>query len=196
MDIELRGTGFTPLALSLTQVNEDLDALRAIDPQAECRPYRVVLVTDGRETCLGSPTNAAAALHADGADVYVIGFSGNPDFFEDEMNAIAASGGTGQAYFVDDPVKLSAALADIVAKTVLVEICDNEDNDCDGIVDNGFQKGTCNNGQRGACFRAGEYVCVSETETECNAPHIEPPTRSRPAATASTTTATASSTTA
>ena len=40
---------------------------------ADCRPYRVVLLTDGLETCGGDPEGAAAALLSAGMPVYVIG---------------------------------------------------------------------------------------------------------------------------
>jgi hypothetical protein len=181
MDIELRGTGPTPLWLSLDRLKADLDAIRAADTDGACRPYRVVLVTDGQDSCPGGdPATSAAALRAAGVDVFVIGFAGDPGAFEDEMNDIAAAGGTGQAYFADDPASLSAALGDIVSRTVLVEKCDGMDNDCDGVIDNGFRKGTCNNGQRGACFRIGFFECFGPTETRCNAPVVEPPPEEPP----------------
>lgn len=49
-----------------------------------------------------------------------------------------------------------------------VEICDNEDNDCDGEVDEEFKTGECSVG-RGACRVQGMYACTSETKAECDA---------------------------
>ena len=49
------------------------------------------------------------------------------------------------------------------------EICDGNDNDCDGTVDNGFDVGEiCSNGI-GACERTGQKVCADESSTVCNA---------------------------
>src|SRR5438552_17765817 len=49
------------------------------------------------------------------------------------------------------------------------------DDGSDGVIDNGFNVGdVCDSGQLGGCFRQGTYVCVSDTETACNAPHVKP----------------------
>lgn len=48
------------------------------------------------------------------------------------------------------------------------EICDEIDNDCDGVVDNGFESGSCTVGI-GACEASGEYVCVDDNTAACNA---------------------------
>ncbi|MFN9958310.1 MAG: VWA domain-containing protein, partial [bacterium] len=75
LDIELRGTGTTPLAGSLSDALAYLDTVRGADTASACRPYRVILLTDGIETCGGSPTTAAAALSAAGYPTSVIGFA-------------------------------------------------------------------------------------------------------------------------
>ncbi|MDB4974658.1 MAG: hypothetical protein JWN48_2999 [Myxococcaceae bacterium] len=65
------------------------------------------------------------------------------------------------------------------------EVCDGQDNDCDGIVDNGVLKNECGgcdsivpahakgmqcrNGGQGACDLPGTYACLGGT-TVCNAP--------------------------
>ena len=60
------------------------------------------------------------------------------------------------------------------------EICDGQDNDCDGVIDNGnFSTGPvgtkCNNGLKGACNRDGTLVCnTTGNDTVCSAPIITP----------------------
>jgi len=48
------------------------------------------------------------------------------------------------------------------------EICDGEDNDCNGMVDEEFDTGDCTVGT-GACEATGTYECVSEKKAECSA---------------------------
>jgi len=50
------------------------------------------------------------------------------------------------------------------------EICDNKDNNCNGLIDEGFNVGqSCSVGV-GECARTGQYVCKADgTGTECNA---------------------------
>ncbi|MCG5054652.1 MAG: hypothetical protein KA712_16950 [Myxococcales bacterium] len=54
------------------------------------------------------------------------------------------------------------------------EICDGKDNNCNGQIDEGFDLGAaCNNGGRGACFRAGTKVCAPNgLGTVCDAPPV------------------------
>ena len=56
------------------------------------------------------------------------------------------------------------------------EMCDGKDNNCDGVIDDGFPDlgKPCSKG-KGECFRTGVYVCkVDGTGTECNAEDIPP----------------------
>jgi hypothetical protein len=49
------------------------------------------------------------------------------------------------------------------------ETCDGKDNDCDGVIDNGFSIGAaCSNGV-GQCSHAGTMQCSSTTASACNA---------------------------
>jgi hypothetical protein len=60
----------------------------------------------------------------------------------------------------DDPRPLGPSTA---------EYCDGKDNDCNGVVDDGFDVGaTCSVGL-GACERAGRIVCQTQKQTACNA---------------------------
>jgi MYXO-CTERM domain-containing protein len=181
-DFEVRGSGTTPLAGILNSANDYLDEVRTIvnDPKVACRPYRVILVTDGAETCGGSPTDAAAALLADGVLVNVIGFSTPDPTVIANLNAIALAGGTGAAIFVDDEEELSARIAEIIEESILVETCNGLDDDCDTLVDEDFPEvgppaETCDNGELGECHAEGVYVCSANgLGTVCNAPAGNP----------------------
>ncbi|MCB9612452.1 MAG: hypothetical protein H6722_08375, partial [Sandaracinus sp.] len=74
-DCELRAEGATPLAGLLNTVSTNISPVVAADPIRSCRPYSVILLTDGVESCGGNPTAAASALSAMGIDVYVIGLA-------------------------------------------------------------------------------------------------------------------------
>jgi len=173
MDFELRGSGTTPLGGSLNSAQTYITTTQGADPVAACRPYRVILVTDGGETCGGDPVAAAAALDAAGIPVHVIGFATTDVAIINSLNAIAAAGGTSSAVFADDKVSLSAAIASIISDSILVEYCNDLDDDCDGLVDEDFpSKGdACDNGELGICNLPGVMVCRSDgLGTECNAP--------------------------
>ncbi len=49
-----------------------------------------------------------------------------------------------------------------------IEICDGVDNDCNGVVDDGFDTGPCTVGV-GACATTGQYECVNDQTAQCNA---------------------------
>ncbi len=178
-DFELRGTGNTPLG-GILQTARSLiaDARAADDPLvAGCRPYRVILVTDGAETCAGNPVARAGELFA-GTDgdgvvpVHVIGFATPDPTVTTQLNQIAVAGGTGAFIAADDEVELSAAIQDIVEGTILTEKCNDLDDDCDGKIDEDFpDKGlACDNGAKGVCTRAGVRVCTTNgSGTTCNA---------------------------
>ena len=193
MDHELRGSGTTPIGGSLSSANDYLTNEAAIDPVGACRPYAVVLVTDGGETCDGDPAARAADLLADGFEVYVIGFATSDQAIIDGLDAIAFAGGTGSAIVVDDSATLSQAMADIITDTILVERCNGLDDDCDcpgdtngdgdicGPGDVGVDEDfpslgdTCDNGQNTTCLRDGVFICAAdELGTECNAPAVVP----------------------
>ncbi len=170
LDWEVRGSGTTPLAGSLSSALDYMNGIRADDMVAACRPYSVILVTDGEETCGGSPSTRAAALEAAGYNVYVIGFAVDDASVISQLNGIAAAGGTTRAIFVDDEIALSSAVADIVASTVLVESCNGADDDCDILVDEGFTK-FCDLprsvSEETLCDDPGERVCDGRDDN-CN----------------------------
>ncbi|MDZ4695306.1 MAG: MopE-related protein [Deltaproteobacteria bacterium] len=114
---EIRANGSTPIAASLgAGLNWLTNAgsivgpgagVRASDPQASCRAYSVILITDGRESCdvrdgdgvtSGTQTDRAAggiaaaqALNAAGIRTYVIGFNVATSDLS-ALNAMASTG--------------------------------------------------------------------------------------------------------
>ncbi len=169
-DCELRGSGPTPLAGALLAAKAYLAKIKALDPIADCRNYGVILVTDGAETCLGDPVAAAAELLGDlGIQTYVVGFSVLPEE-RSSLNAIAAAGGTGSAYFASDQESLAAALATVVASSIVFETCNGQDDDCDGLTDEDFPLlgRPCDDGRIGRCRGTGTYQCRADgTGVQC-----------------------------
>ncbi len=172
MDVELRGSGTTPLGGILNSARTQLAALRDADTRKACRPYRVVLVTDGDETCGGNPVAEATALKNAGILVQVIGFATSDAAMVQNLNAIAQAGGTGSAIMVDDAAQLSAALAQTVTASIKVELCNGIDDNCNELIDEDFpdKNAACSNGQAGICSRAGKYICnQAQTGLICDA---------------------------
>ncbi|NOY93083.1 MAG: VWA domain-containing protein, partial [Deltaproteobacteria bacterium] len=170
LDIELRGTGTTPLAGSLTSARDVLVGTASGDPAASCRPYVVVLITDGVETCAGDPVSAASALRFAGFPTYVIGFAVADPAAVANLNAIAGAGGTGTATFVTDSTAMSAAISQIVGATVLVESCNGLDDNCNGLVDEGFPlfcDRPAGHPAQDLCADPGESVCDG-VDDNCN----------------------------
>lgn len=115
-----------------------------------CRSVNVILLTDGGETAdLDSDPNGTGAPNAakvlrDGFTVggtpwsvrtHVIQFGGSA--VNANNTAIATAGGTTATLAIDE-AGVSEALARIVSGSVLPEVCDNVDNNCNGCTDEGF----------------------------------------------------------
>jgi MYXO-CTERM domain-containing protein len=181
---ELTAGVWTPLAKSLQRANEYLrgapgngflyptnpagfnvapSSPLAGDMQLACRPVAVILLTDGKDTCAGNPTNdpPAAALALNSGDpkadnvagkafrTYVIGFGAASGNFDPAvLDNVAANGGTdshdatGHKYFpASNETQLSIALNKIIADSQPpVEICNKQDDDCDGKIDEDLPK--------------------------------------------------------
>src|SRR5262249_16591447 len=149
---ELRSVGGTPLAgaaRTATAWYTNFEAsIPANDPRAaveKCRPYVLVQMTDGVDTCEGGnnsgtdihntlgPVAAASGFVAatiPGAKtlnkVYVVGLAFGTN--AGPLDAIAQAGGTGAARLANSQQDIEAALADIVASSVLVEKCNGIDD--------------------------------------------------------------------
>jgi len=187
---ELRANGSTPLAGAARTATAWYNAIKAAntDSQILCRPYVLVQLTDGDDTCdVDGPNGGVAAARqfvaatAAGAKnlnkVYVIGLAFNGSS-PTRVNAIASAGGTTAGRFANTQAEIQAALADIVASSVLIEKCNNADDDCNGDCDEPFPDvavttasctnkhaaNTCNNGELPGtkCFAAGAYVCSAD----------------------------------
>jgi hypothetical protein len=172
------------------------------DIYAACRPMAVILLTDGIEQCTATPAtvspgarNRASELRTTRIPVptsvnssgyipkdirtYVIGFGIGEDTDINAIEEIATAGGTdapGQykAFYATDEDGLSLAFSQIVADSQLVEICNGIDDDCDGLIDDGFNIGqTCSAGV-GACARTGKIGCVSTSASGCKATPAAP----------------------
>ena len=113
-DKELRANGYTPLTQSLDSA---LDAVRntiSLDPEAQCRAYYVLLLTDGYQQCPGEDFESAEyraltsnqlqlraeslrTLNEGGSNydvrTFVVGFGPGTEFAS-ELDALARSGGT------------------------------------------------------------------------------------------------------
>jgi MYXO-CTERM domain-containing protein len=183
-DCELRGHSGTPLAASLDDLYTQLSTNDiGSDPFRGCRPYSIIMLTDGDESCGGNPPNSAAALRTtpdtsstcnnDGdcppnswctgnecnydVKTYVIAFAqaslGN-------SNAIAFAGGTAAAIPAWNEDDIVAAMAGIIAESIVQELCNGVDDDCDTEIDEDYPIGqACNNGLPGVCYGVGTFIC-------------------------------------
>ena len=197
-DPELRANGGTPLAGAARAATQWYTNIRTTnaDPKIACRPYVLVQLTDGADSCDADNTNgpvAAAAgfvaATAPGAKnpnkVYVIGlaFGSNAG----PLDQIAQAGGTGRARLANSQQDIQAALADIVSSSVLHEVCNDDDDNCNDICDEDFPDvavdnaknakctpraaKTCDNGALGLCHATGKFACSADQLSEvCVAP--------------------------
>jgi hypothetical protein len=186
-DKELRGAGWTAIAGSLHHLRTSYfngpTGVIASDPQASCRPYKVILLTDGDDQCPGSQIAQAAALFnnpSKSIPVHVIGFANSA--LQSNLDNVALAGGTGQAIMVDDEIGLAVAIAQIISESLLRETCNGADDDCNGGCDElwpevGAPTGCSNAGAAqsctvglGICQRTGSYQCRADgTGSQCSA---------------------------
>ncbi len=152
---------------------------------SQCRPYIVILLTDGAASC-GTASTAAASLLA--TDLTVGGVSRRyrietkpiafgADADPVDIEAIAHAGGApdgpgNEGFYAADEAELQLAISSILDDAIRTETCNNLDDDCDLIVDEGFpNKGAaCDNGRLGVCRRTGTLLCSADgSGLTCNA---------------------------
>lgn len=118
------GMGNTPLGDTLTTAKSYFsNTIITRDNRynvAHCRENYIIMLTDGLETCSGDAASVAGDLYNDlGIKVYVIAFITNPT----QANAIAAAGGTEEAFSAENKDELVEALKSIFAEIkVTVEL--------------------------------------------------------------------------
>ena len=154
-DKELRADGGTPLAGSLLEAKRWLQQeVLPNDINADCRIYSIILLTDGSETCGPAPGQEADDVieellavpngHDDGVTevtTYTVGFGPLELPLERQLDRLAAAAGVngGVAFRAEDRQDLQLAFGLIIGLALPIEICDDRDNDCDGLVDEGVR---------------------------------------------------------
>jgi len=157
---ELRAEGPTPIAESLRLAGIYFGQELRRDQAARCRRNYVVLLTDGAESCvLDDPQGAVnqavqnlrmtAVPGAGDVDIktFVIAFAVD-DAVAASLDQAARAGGAaqgGQAFRAADEAALRRAFVSILSEAIPGEICNGEDDDCDGNIDEGALNacGTC-----------------------------------------------------
>ncbi|MFH1436798.1 MAG: hypothetical protein ABIJ56_13915, partial [Pseudomonadota bacterium] len=139
LDHEIRATGFTPLARSITAAQNYMVPIMTADPKGECRGYYLVIITDGEDTCerdserSTNPPNNVRTLYNAGIPSYTIGYA----FISTVLDNMADRGddgllnGSSDAFNASNGDEISAAFQAIIEGTVKVETCNEIDDDCD-----------------------------------------------------------------
>ncbi|MBN2197082.1 MAG: hypothetical protein JW751_30030 [Polyangiaceae bacterium] len=176
---ELRANGSTPLAGSVTTARTDwyqpiYDASKGspdpadplYDSRIDCRPYTLVVMSDGQDNCAGDPSDEVSLLYdinaANPVRTYVLGMGLPAGLDVNELNAMAREGvGDDAAEYIpaNSQQEIEEAFADIVASSIRVEVCNGLDDNCNDLIDEGMgvwqectaaaqcESGTCDHGR-------------------------------------------------
>ena len=209
-DPELLDDGYTPIGGSLRgakryfQGNDPFWTGSGGDPirddplwdnfigGVQCRPYIVIQLTDGSESCeefSGTESAAADLLTTTidyggviGARTYrietkPIGFGRSPG--DSQIEGLAHAGGAVdvpgvgnyEGFYAQNEEELAVAIAQIIGDAQKFEVCNDLDDDCDLQIDEDFPaKGlVCDDGLSGICRGTGTFVCTGDgTGVVCN----------------------------
>jgi len=186
---ELRADGPTPLGWTVQQARIYFaNTVIPGDSKRDCRPYYAVVLSDGEETCGGNPPIAVR-------DLYSITYSGRTYHVKTTVIGYATSNttlnqmadygddglanGSTSAYRADSTDQLAAIFSDIVQRSILIEVCNQRDDDCDCPGDTNGDTVVCGPGDTGVdegftlyCNRPGgqprQILCNDPGETVCD----------------------------
>jgi len=184
-DKELRPSGASAAAGSLTSVKQYVQSAMAADPDVGCRPYAVILFHDGNNcTDPDNPGDAnptpeqAAAICAIGAPVYAVSIEdATPPAYQNEVADAGCGPGCDQTGCDGNPIlsgnenDLALAIDAIIqaqVDAVPVEMCNALDDDCDALTDEDFP-GLGQPCGVGACA-GGTGCCLSPSTEGCCGP--------------------------
>ncbi len=147
--------GGTNLIGAINTARSHLNSIRNSD-HVKARKRSVMFLTDGQASCAQSQVSSLRSSL--GVKTYVIGFGSGVD--SGCLRRMAQSGGTGNYYRADSSSSLNAAMR-AIADASSREVCNNLDDDCDGLVDEGLTQSCtgqcgrgvrrCSHGRWGAC---------------------------------------------
>jgi MYXO-CTERM domain-containing protein len=173
---ELRADGATPLGDALIQARTYLQTVKAADTFGHCRKYTVLVLTDGAYNGT-DPVPVVTDIKNDGIDTWTIGLAYN----DATLNAMAAAGGNhfdpsnpGKAFTADSQEALVSALFYIVSDSLRFEVCNYQDDNCNGRVDEGVIGQYCDihdyleTSSYNPNWEPDRLVCEDPGETRCD----------------------------
>ncbi len=116
----LIANGSTPIGATMSNFNTWFSTWKtnaaANDPQWGCRQKYLIFITDGDETCSGTPCSVATTLlNSQGIKTYVIGL-GLDTAVGNQLTCMAKNGGTGVPIYPQNEADLITALGNIFSQ--------------------------------------------------------------------------------